>query len=297
MNLVWVEDLLAIAESRSLTEAAQRRNVTQPAFSRRVRAIEEQLGVILVDRSRRPARPVRALLEQVETFRQLAGGLRRLPNDLVASSRAERRVVIACQHALSISFAPDLAKRVLNAHAEATVRLRSANREECVALLITRQADVLVAFETDKLPITAADEYVEKKRFATERLVPVVAPGSPAVGWSSDPSFDLPLIAYPEDVFLGQVMAQSILSSINERGRYVRAVETALTPAARELALAGVGVAWIPASLVRLDLQQGRLLVLPGEFGQSEMSLVALRLRTPRSPGEEMAWTAIVGCD
>lgn len=293
MKLMWIEDLLAIAETRSLTEAAERRNVTQPAFSRRIRAIEEHLGIELVDRSRKPARPIAAVLERVETFRDLAAGLRRLPNDLVASSLTRPRVAIACQHALSTSFAPELARRVLRAQPDAMVRLRSANREECVALLMTRQAHVLVAFETDDLPIVAAAEFVEKERLAEQPLLPVIRPGKRAASWSADRTFDLPIVAYPDEVFLGQVMARDVLPSIAE-GRYVRVVETALTLAARELALAGIGAAWIPEALVRDDLDDGRLMVLPGDFGRCVMSLVVLRLRTPRPPAEEIAWAAIL---
>ena len=50
MKLEWLEDIIAIFESESLNEAATRRYLTQPAFSRRVRSIEEYLGVELMDR-------------------------------------------------------------------------------------------------------------------------------------------------------------------------------------------------------------------------------------------------------
>lgn len=294
MKLIWIEDLLALAEARSLTEAAERRHVTQPAFSRRIRAIEEALGVTLVDRARRPVRPVAAVLEQVEVVRRLADGLRRLPNDLAASSRTAHRVVIACQHALSVSFAPQLARRVLAARSDLTVRLRSANRDECVALLMTRQADVLVAFETDALPVVAADSLVERARLAEQPLLPVAAPGSEALGWREAGGSNLPIIAYPDHVFFGRVMATHVLPSIALQGRPHRMVETALTLAARELALSGIGAAWVPQSLVRDDLENGRLVGLPGDFGRCVLTLVAIRLRTPRSPVEEVAWQAIV---
>ena len=57
MRLDWLDDIVAIIESDSLNEAASARYLTQPAFSRRVRTIEALLGVELVDRARRPARP------------------------------------------------------------------------------------------------------------------------------------------------------------------------------------------------------------------------------------------------
>ncbi|MBL9048416.1 MAG: LysR family transcriptional regulator, partial [Tabrizicola sp.] len=44
MDLNWLEDFLALAESRSFSRAAEVRGVTQSAFSRRIRALEDWLG-------------------------------------------------------------------------------------------------------------------------------------------------------------------------------------------------------------------------------------------------------------
>ena len=56
MNLEtkWLEDFVALAATRSFSQAAQRRFVTQPAFSRRIRSLEEALGLQLINRSRTP---------------------------------------------------------------------------------------------------------------------------------------------------------------------------------------------------------------------------------------------------
>ena len=54
MELKWLEDLLVLLEEKSVTRAAARRHVTQPAFSRRIRQLEQWLGVEIVDRSTKP---------------------------------------------------------------------------------------------------------------------------------------------------------------------------------------------------------------------------------------------------
>lgn len=56
MRSEWVEDILAILRAGSFSAAAELRHVSQPAFSRRVRLIEEHVAVELLDRSSRPAR-------------------------------------------------------------------------------------------------------------------------------------------------------------------------------------------------------------------------------------------------
>lgn len=56
MNLSWLEDFLALAASGNFSRAAEDSHMTQPAFSRRVRALEEWLSADLFDRSTQPAR-------------------------------------------------------------------------------------------------------------------------------------------------------------------------------------------------------------------------------------------------
>lgn len=55
MELKWVEDFLCLAQYGSFAKAAKNRNVTQPAFSRRIKALEDWLGAELVNRNTYPA--------------------------------------------------------------------------------------------------------------------------------------------------------------------------------------------------------------------------------------------------
>ena len=56
METKWLEDFVSLAETRSFSRSAQLRHVTQPAFSRRIQALEAWAGVDLVDRSSYPTR-------------------------------------------------------------------------------------------------------------------------------------------------------------------------------------------------------------------------------------------------
>lgn len=54
VEIKWVEDFLALNRTRNFTKAADSRNVTQPAFSRRIRGLEVWLGNPLFDRTSKP---------------------------------------------------------------------------------------------------------------------------------------------------------------------------------------------------------------------------------------------------
>ena len=56
METKWLEDFVSLAETRSFSRSAQQRHVTQPAFSRRIQALEAWAGMDLVDRSSYPTR-------------------------------------------------------------------------------------------------------------------------------------------------------------------------------------------------------------------------------------------------
>ena len=47
----WLEGLVSLTETRSYSHSAQLRHVTQPAFGRRIQALEAWIGIDLGDRS------------------------------------------------------------------------------------------------------------------------------------------------------------------------------------------------------------------------------------------------------
>ena len=73
MTIIQLEYLLAVANCGSFSLAAEHCFVTQPSLSMQVKSLEEELGVVLLDRSKKPVIPTEAgevVLEQArETIR------------------------------------------------------------------------------------------------------------------------------------------------------------------------------------------------------------------------------------
>ena len=57
VDLEWLEDFVALAESGNFSRAAEARAIAQPALSRHMRSLEEWVGTELVDRSAHPGAP------------------------------------------------------------------------------------------------------------------------------------------------------------------------------------------------------------------------------------------------
>jgi len=68
MQLKWLEDFIALAETQSFSKSAVFRHVTHPAFGRRIRSLELWCGVDLIDRTGYPVK----LTEQGVAFFELA---------------------------------------------------------------------------------------------------------------------------------------------------------------------------------------------------------------------------------
>ena len=148
MRLEWLEDILAVVETGSFNAAAARRNVTQPAFSRRIRAIEDYVGAELFDRDRKPVGLKPSISAQQEEIKRLVSEMKDLLYELRRQGReANNRIVIASQHAITTSRAPGIIEAFSNT-IDVSVRLRSANRDECLALLMTKQADLLLNYQS-----------------------------------------------------------------------------------------------------------------------------------------------------
>ena len=56
MQTQWLEDFIALEQTRSFTRAAELCHVTHPAFGRRIKALEAWAGASLVERGSSPVR-------------------------------------------------------------------------------------------------------------------------------------------------------------------------------------------------------------------------------------------------
>ena len=293
MRLEWLEDILAVADAGSLSVAAERRRLTQSAFSRRMQFIEQALGVQLFDRTRKPVQLRPAVRDRLDQIARTAAAMRQLHNDLqLGDRRSGNRVVLASQHALTAALTPQIIQEIDARHQDIHVRLRSANLDECFLLLLSRQADIALVYRppNEEHPVEA--DYLETIRVASDRLIPVASREIADLMAGAMPQ-DLPVIAFPPEVFLGQVVTRLIYAHPQPLPRLVPKVETALTPAALELAVQGVGVAWIPATLAQRHLQNAWLFDLSGHLPDGPLDVTAMRLARGSSPAEIACWEVL----
>jgi LysR family transcriptional regulator, hypochlorite-specific transcription factor HypT len=292
MRLEWIEDILAVAEEGSFQAACQKRNISQPAFSRRIRQIEQALGVTLFDRTARPARLSAHVHDQLDRMRELADGMRDLAIALRDTERLRRRrIVIASQHAIAATLAPEIVGWFVDLDID--TRLRSANRDDCLAQIMTQRADIALIHDVATIEPIPGSDFLDLLQIGSEALIPVFSAARMKTLDHACARGEVPVIAYPADVFMGQVQRQLIFPRLSQIGTLRVRLETALTLSAREFARTGFAVAWIPEPLARDDIRAGRLVDLSARLPSVSMALIATRLNYAATPVVEDVWQRI----
>ena len=134
MDLSWLDDILVLLEEGNLTRAAARRNITQPAFSRRIRAFEDWLGAPILDRLANRVEISQALAANEGDIRAIVARLREMRANIAEFDKAKSSITIAAQHAPVFSTFPDMALRATAAFPNLSFRLRAGDLPDDGAL-------------------------------------------------------------------------------------------------------------------------------------------------------------------
>jgi LysR family transcriptional regulator, hypochlorite-specific transcription factor HypT len=291
MRLDWLKDIACIAETGSFSEAARRRNLTQSAFSRRIQQIEDYLGIELFDRTKKPIQLRPTTAEHLDRITRMIGSMNQLSDDLRRGDRvAGSRLAIASQHALSTSVTPGILRRVLEVGPEVHFRLSSANLDECLTLLMSRQVDLAITFQVEGEAGPFREAFIETMVVGRDRLVPVVGRGDLRRVEARMAEGVLPVITYPGEVFLGEVMARHVFPAVPEGVVVDSCGECALTLAMVELSVAGFGVAWVPLSVVAARVAAGEVAVLEDRLPSVPLMVLVSRLAGAQSATERRVW-------
>jgi DNA-binding transcriptional LysR family regulator len=233
------------------------------------------------------------VLEQKHKIQQLVNGIHELMQEFQRSdNETMNSMVIACQHAITTSIAPDLIKRVSD-DIELNIRLRSANRDECYAMLMTKQADIMLVFASQNEQLSSQEEYLDRCDLGNDYLIPVCASSELAGVEKQLEAGEINIVAYPSDVFFGTLMDREVFPILRESILIRKNTETALSLAVLQCALAGIGTAWVPSSLAKIELANAHLCNLSDRLPMARLSLMAVRLNESKSEVENQFWEII----
>lgn len=151
LDLRDVELLDALGQEGTLTAAAQRLYVSQPALSQRLTKMERKLGVPLFEREGRKLVANPAGKRLLAAARQVVGELTAAERD-VADIREGRtcRVRFMAQCSTTYQWLPPVLRRFRELHPGAEVRIESFPGDEPIPALLDDRVDVALVTKPDR---------------------------------------------------------------------------------------------------------------------------------------------------
>ena len=261
MDIEWLEDFLVLSDLSSFTRAAQARNVTQSAFSRRIRSLEDWIGIALFDRDTVPPR----LTMAGHLFRDAAREMVRQLHDtriaLGHRSKVFSGIKLFVAHSLVQQMLPSW-MRHLNQHISGLkFEIIAGETYEGMVSLSSGRCDLLMVYHSPIVPMSIDERACPSIMLGTDRLVPVCKPdesGAPMYRLSEAKLRHLPLLAYPPETFFGRICNGLIRFRPSDPCFNV-VVQSGQARILHSLAKEGAGIAWLPEHGVKRELLDGHL--------------------------------------
>lgn len=294
METRWLEDFIVLAESGSFTRSAQARHLTQPAFSRRIKALESWVGCDLIDRSSYPTRLTSAgevfkeqavgMLNQIHATRALLQGMRPLP---------EETMEFAVPHTLSFAFFPKWLSQVETGFGTLSCRLQASNVHDALLAFVEGGCDLLMCYHHPKQPVELSGERYAGLKLGVERLRPYAksdAHGHALYALPGKVTAPLPFLGYAANAYF-RLMTELILENAPEPCHLNQRYETDMAEGLKNMVLEGHGVAFLPDSTVARELAAGQVVQAADDRWGVNMEIRLYRDLKRARPALDVFWS------
>jgi len=296
MELKWLEDFISLANTRSFSKSAEQRNVTQPAFSRRIRALETWLGTSLIDRSTYPT----TLTETGRSFRETAEQTLLViheARDAIREQESQNRAAISFSalHTIALTFIPSWLKEVQDLLGTINTRINPGNFHDCVQALADGSCDFLLTFSHDSVPILLDPQIYPSIKLAEDAFMPVSGTdrrGRPLFRIGPSVAKPVPWLTYTSDSYFGRV-EQFILAHQKHRPSLNPVCENPMGESLKAMVLEGHGIAWLAGSSIKEDVASKRLAVIGTNKLQMKFDVRMYRSIEKSRPQVMQFWSCV----
>lgn len=248
-----------VARHRSMSRAAEALHLTQPAVSMQVKQLETLVGLPLLEQVGRRLYLTEAGAELAEHARRIGIQVAEAEsalNQLRGLERGQLRLAVVS----TVNYVvPRLLASFSEKHPGVHISLQVANREAVLAALADNRTDLAITGQPPD------DSDVVAQHFMDNPLVVIAPPAHPLARQRH-----IPLARLAEEVLLVREAGSGTRAAMErffiERGIEVRTgSELGTNEAIKQAVQAGLGLGVISAQTIELELETGRLAVLPVE--------------------------------
>jgi DNA-binding transcriptional LysR family regulator len=298
MDTTWLEDFIAVIREGGFSRAADQRAISQPAFSRRIRCLEDWVGTPLFDRAARSVQltPAGERLKPFaeEVLRQLETGRR---DAMSAVQSSTETLLFATTHALSLTFFPPWLRTLEQEEPlMSSIQLTADSMQSCERLMVDGLAQFLLCHHHRAASTRLSADRFKSVKLGEDVLVPVCAP---ALANAAPPAArpDLlhsgPFLAYSESSGMGRIL-RAAWDESNRAPLPAPAFASHMATVLAMMARDGRGVTWSPVSLVADDLRSGRLVKLGDASDEVRIEVHLFRPRARQPRAAERFWERVL---
>ncbi|MDC0739517.1 LysR family transcriptional regulator [Cognatishimia sp. SS12] len=299
MEFNWLKDFETLAACRNFSRAAEERHVSQPAFSRRIRALENAVGVQLINRETLPlsltpagnvfATQARMMLQMLDETVERCQSIDAAGENVVRFAASQslyttyyknRIAPLLPESGLSIDLnssswpAEKFVSTLQQGHCDVILTYYHPSMSYLAPLEMT-QFDYLTLYEDDFLPVVKAD-----------------ATGAPLFTLDSNDKQRVPLLAYNSASAFRPVV-DDLLHTHLAASKTLMVSQNALANSVKALILEGFGLGWLPLRLCEKELESGQLVRVPGESLATTLKVRVYCRRENTKPPLRVLWRGL----
>tara|TARA_R110000787_G_scaffold211281_3_gene321114 strand:+ start:56681 stop:57610 length:930 start_codon:yes stop_codon:yes gene_type:complete len=295
MDFSLFKDLAHLSRTGNFSRAAELSNLSQPAFSRRIKALETWVGVTLVDRSSHPAKLTgsgRQMLEageqaiaRIETERDQVRALLAQPDKYVVS--------FSTQHSIGWRFYPSWLQAFEKSFGAIMSRLRADDLPNCIDDLKKGHVDYVIAYQSNYSPSMPKFPSLESLEIGQDKLIPVskATPSGTPLFDIDDPNLSaIPYLQFGHTAPIGRHV-EPLLKAGGLHQKLSVVYENSMAGALRIRARDGAGIAWLPQSLVQPDLDTGILTIAGKQSWHINLQILIHRTNSNTNELTRKIWT------
>lgn len=246
-----------IARHGTIVRAANALGLTPPAITIQLKQIEEDAGVVLFDRTNDGLRATAAGLAFIDAAQMIEERLRQLDDEIDAIKGVRAGTLALGVVSTAKYFAPRLMATFKKTHPDITVSLTIGNRAEIIAKLKSHDVDIALMGRSPK------DMPLHSVAFGDHPLVMIAPPDHPLARKRDITKEEIAkehfLVREPGsgtrislEIFLGEIPGR-----LDDLGTEMSSNETI-----KQAVMAGLGIAFISAHTIAMELEFGRLVTL-----------------------------------
>jgi len=288
LEIRWIEDLLALEQEKSISQAAEVRHVTQSAFTRRIQNIENAFGFQILKRYSKN-------IDFTEAGKILLASSKNIQNQLNATinylekniKNNELNIRFAVSHSLTTQFFPRFINDSLINLEDLKLEIIASNFKQGLGLLKDGSCDLLICYCDQKtLQQLDLSLFVFHKIVKME-ILPVTALDNGIPKYSIDQPF--PLLAYSKQAYLRNCVDEVIEKNLNYRTLY----ETDNASDLKELVIQGLGITWLPKLLIEKEISENKLKIIDNKNYNTSQDVYIIRHKIIISNSINQIWRSI----